>query len=125
MLDEVVALFHEPLIGAFIANAHLPVSYQISPLRSFRESIAVLITADERVFVADVDVLAEALPIDLEFREVPREKFCREFVFLPDKKVFSIREGRRKKDYLFTVEMRCTKRFTTRDDYWDFLVAKK
>ena len=125
MLDEVIALFHQPLAGAFIANAHLPISWQVSPLRSFQESIAVLITPDNRVFVASVDVLAEALPIDLAFEELPRSSFCREFALLADRKVFSIRRGRKKKDYLFSQEIRLSRRFPTRDAYWDFLVDKR
>lgn len=125
MLDEVIALFHQPLSGAFIANAHLPISWQVSPLRSFQESIAVLITVDGQIFVADVDVLAEALPIELEFRPVAREQFCREFALLPDRKVFSLRENRRKKDYLFSQELRLSKRFPSRDSYWDYLVEKQ
>lgn len=125
MLDEVIALFPRPLCGAFLANAHLPVSWQVSPLRSFQESIAVLITTDLHIFLADVDVLAESLPIDLEFREIERSKFRREFLLLPDHNVFSIREGKEKKDYSFSQEFRLTKKFPSRDSYWDFLVEKK
>lgn len=121
MLDEIIALCHQPLIGAFVANAHLPVSWQVSPLRSFQESIAVLITADKQVLVAQVDVL-DTVPIDLTFTPVERRQFCREFALLKDKRVFSIRYGKKKKDYLFSREIRTTGRFASAADYWDFLV---
>lgn len=122
MLDEVIALCHQPLIGAFIANAHLPVSWQVSPLRSFQESIAVLITAQEQILVAEVDVL-DTVPIDLTFTPVERRQFGREFSFLPDKRYFSIRTGKKKKDYQFSLELRTTARFPAASDYWDYLVG--
>ncbi len=124
MLDEVIALCHVPISGAFIANAHLPVSWQVSPLRTFQESIAVLITQDGGILVAQVNVL-DTVPIDLAFERVAREQFCREFAFLRDRRYFSIRQGRHKRDYLFSPEIRFTKRFPTAAAYWDYLVEGK
>lgn len=121
MLDEIIALFHQPLIGAFLANAHLPVSWQVSPLRAYQQSIAVLITAEEKIYVAQVDAL-DTVPIDLPFTQVERSQFGREFSILPDKRYFSIRTGRAKKDYQFSPELRRTARFPGAADYWDYLV---
>lgn len=123
MLDEVLALCHEEIIGAFIANAHLAVSWQVGPLRPFQQSIAVVITKDERVLVAQVDVL-DTVPIDLAFEPVERERFCKEFPLLPwEHRYFSIRCGKRKKDYLFSPEVLHTPRFPDNDAYWKFLVT--
>lgn len=125
MLDEVIALCHEPLIGAFIANAHLPVSWQVSVLRSFQESIAVLITAEERILIAPVDV-TDTVPLSLCFEPVEKERFVKEFALLPwDRRYFSIRTGRKKKDYMFSPEVRYTRRFPKNADYWEFLVNSR
>lgn len=122
MLDEIIALCHQPLIGAFIANAHLPITWQISPLRSYQESIAVLITADEQVLVAQVDA-TDTVPIDLTFTPVEKERFVKEFALLPwDRQYFSIRTNGKKKDYQFSEEWRKTARFRSKADYWEFLV---
>lgn len=122
MLDEVTALCHQPLIGAFIANAHLPVSWQVSPLRAFQQSIAVLITADEQVLVAELDA-TDTVPIDLTFAPVARERFVKEFALLPrNRQYFSIRSGKKKKDYEFSVELWRNARFASSADYWEFLV---
>ena len=121
MLDEIIALFHQPLIGAFVANAHLPVSWQVSPLRTYQQSIAVLITAEEKIYVAQVDAL-DTIPIDLTFTQMERSQFGREFSLLPDKRYFSIRTGKAKKDYRFSPELCKTARFPSAADYWDYLV---
>lgn len=122
MLDEVLALCHEKLIGAFIANAHLAISWQVGPLRPFQESIAVLITEDERILTAPVDVL-QAVPIDLEFEKVEKNRFCREFPLLPwEHRYFSIRHGRKKKDYLFSPEVVYNERFPDNEAYWQYLI---
>ncbi len=121
MLDEIIALFHQPLIGAFVANAHLPVSWQVSPLRTYQQSIAVLITAEEKIYVAQVDAL-DTVPIDLTFTQTERSQFGREFSLFPDKRYFSIRAGKVKKDYQFSPELCKTARFPSAADYWDYLV---